>query len=181
MSDLLPGIVFALFVVAACTELPPVPAGTGGGGGDGAVVGDGGLHGGGGSAGGTVCSDITWSRTDLLEGDAVVLGVADGTVSDSSDLVDRWGIVVTCDGLYDIVLTWEDMMRGLDLNLAILDSGEGVIALGSMGNEEERLAGIDLDAGELFFVEVRAINTDGVNSLNYTLRVAPSQASKRLD
>ena len=150
-----------LGVLVACTELPPAPgAGT-----------DAGM---GGHGGAIACSGITWSRTVLLEDDGVAGGVATGTVSQTSDPVDRWG-VTGCGGPYDIELLWEDMMQGFDLDLVLLDESKAEVARGTMGGQNETLAGVELTAGEQFFVEVRAVNTFGVNDLNYDVVILRSE------
>jgi len=156
--------------LVACAELPPPPElGTGGTGGDAS----------GGAGGGGSCSGVMLARTpDLEDNDVVVCNiervyVAFGGVSTESDSSDVWSMI-SAGGRHDILLTWDEMEQGLDLNLVLRDSDQRQIGMGTPGEDpakQEALTGIELTAGEQYFVEVQAVNTSGVDSLNYNLMV----------
>ena len=156
--------------LVACAELPPPPElGAGGTDGDGS----------GGAGGGGSCSGVMVAKTpDLEDNDVVVCNmervyVAFGSVSTDSDKSDVWSMISDGGG-YDILLTWDEMEQGLDLNLVLRDSSQRQIGTGTPGGnpaKEEVLTSVELTAGEQFFVEVQAVNTSGVDSLNYNLRV----------
>lgn len=167
--------------LAACTDLPPPPGGDIGGNG-GSAGWDGG-GGGGAAGGGGSCSGVMLQRTpELEEDDGVVCNiervyVASGYVStETDDSVDRWS-VTTAVGRHDILLTWDEMGQGFDLDLVLLDSDQQVVGMGTPGGtlrKREELTGVNLTAGEQYFVEVQAVDTTGVDSLNYNLTVVPS-------
>lgn len=178
--------------LAACTDLPPPPGGDtggkggnagwggGGGGGRGGAAGSGGGGGGAGGGGGS-CSGVMLQRTlDLEEDDGVVCNmervyVASAYVSKESDETDLWSMT-TDGGSHEILLTWEEMGQGLALALFLLDSDKLEIDRGTpQGNPQERelLTGVNLTAGEQYFVEVQAVDTTRVDSLNYNLTVVP--------
>lgn len=161
--------------LVACTDLPPPPVdGTGGSAGD---LGLGGGDGTGGTGGIDPCAEVVLARTTYLEiNDNVVPGGANGTVSAATDSIDRWSIT-TCGGSYDILLTWDEMGQGFDLDLFLLDSEEQVVGTGTpqgVPHDKEELTDVNLTADEQFFIEVQAVDTSGVDSLNYNLTVVPS-------
>jgi len=155
--------------LAACTELPPPPeVGTGG-------------------TGGSCFGIMLERRLELDSGQQLVdesndgvvcsaelLYVASGYVSSENDNSDVWSM--TGDGgSHDILLTWDEMEQGFDLDLVLLDSELRPIGMGKPGanpSEEELLGGVELPASEQFYVEVQALNTSGVSSLNYNLIVS---------
>ncbi len=149
--------------LCACTDLPAAP-----------MVGTGGAGGSGGADGGVGdCASIVPARTPDLEDDDGLSGdFAVGKVSAATDSFDRWSIG-PCAGRVDLLLTWNAMERGLDLDLVLFDSaGELDAARNPVpGHETEELAGVNLDTGEQLFVEVQAIHTTGVTDLSYSLGV----------
>jgi len=159
----------------ACTSLPP-PPGVGAGGAGGSVGGGGntGMDGGTGTGGADGCSSVTFGRTPDLEGDdGVTSDAAVGTVAEGADRTDRWAID-GCGGDHDFRLSWGEMGQGLVLDLVVLDSDEQLVDAEMTVQEagEKELIGVNLPAGEEFFVEVQAVDTSGVNFLSYTLTVA---------
>jgi len=167
------------FCLAACTELPPPPeVGAGGAGGSAGLDGGAGT---GGAGGGGSCSGVMLERTQNLEADDGVVCnaervyVASGNLSAASDDSDRWSMN-TDGGGHDILLEWEEMGQGFDLDLVLLDSDGSRIGTGTPQENPEHteLLTVDLAAGEQFFVEAQAVDTSGVNSLNYNLTVVPA-------
>ena len=171
------------FCLVACAALPP-PPGVGAGGAGGSAGWDGG--GGGGAAGsGGSCSGVMLQRTlKLDEDDGVVCNiervyVASGYVStEPDDSVDRWSMT-TAGGLHDILLTWDEMGQGFDLDLLLLDSDQQFVDMGEPGGalrKREELTDVNLTADEQFFIEVQAVDTvdtTDVIRLNYNLTVVP--------
>lgn len=166
------------FCLVACAALPP-PPGVGAGGAGGSASLDGGA-GTGGAAGGGSCSGVMLERTPKLEeDDGVVCNaervyVASGYVStETDDSVDRWSMN-TDGGRHDILLEWGENGQGFELDLVLLHSDGRPIGTGTpQGNPEQaELLTVDLAAGEQFFVEAQAVDTSGVNSLNYNLKVS---------
>jgi hypothetical protein len=66
------------------------------------------------------------------------------------------------------------MGQSLVLDLVVLDADEHPVDVETTTEEDGRkeLLGVNLPAGDQFFVEVQAVNTSGVNSLSYNLTVS---------
>ncbi|MBW2223024.1 MAG: hypothetical protein JRF54_02195 [Deltaproteobacteria bacterium] len=171
----------------ACTSLPPAPgtgtggAADGGAGGQAGVGGEGGhaaTGGTGGAAGIADCPAVQWDRTaELEDADKVVppigsiqFDVATGSVSVSTDTIDEW-LIESCDGLHDIVLGWDLVQMDSELNLRAGEL-EGSTGFDS-GRRLDRLAGVMLSADEPFLITVEAVDTSGVSSLGYDIKVVP--------
>jgi len=173
MARMLVRIPLALLALAllSCSEIPP-PAEVGAGGTLG--TGDGGADGIGGGGGADPCAVVVPETTsDLETGDRVEGGIAIGTVSTGADPIDRWSIT-TCGGSHSVLLTWNAMTLDLDLDLLLLDSDDQVVDSATTRGEphaEEMITDVNLAAGQEFFIEVRAIDTEGVESLSYNLTV----------
>ena len=143
-------------------------AGMDGRGGEGGMGGEGGAGGAGGSGGtGGVdsCAVVLPSQESDTEEDDLVseLGMAEGSVSGACvggscsgvDPYDRWTFT-PCAGRHDVVLTWGDSTRDLDLYL--FDADNTQIAQSATPDTTQESIRATLDA-ESYFIEVQAFDT----------------------